>query len=99
MSLVFSLLLLVPAEVPALFLPPSMAPVFLDKPRPKGQPKKIVSVAPSVTELIFALGAGERIAGVSRYDDYPEAVKALPKVGGFLDPNLEAIVALAPDLV
>lgn len=83
----------------ALFAPPSMQPVFLETARPKGVPKKIVTVAPSVTELIFALGAGERIIGVSRYDDYPPSVKKLPQVGGFLDPNLEAIVALAPDLV
>lgn len=89
-----------PAER-ALFGTPSMEPVFLEKARlaPGAIPKRIVTVAPSVTELIYALGAGDRVVGVSRYDDYPPEVAALPKVGGFLDPNLEVIVALAPDLV
>jgi iron complex transport system substrate-binding protein len=60
---------------------------------------RIVSLAPSVTEILFALGAGEQVVGVTRYDDYPEAVRRLPKVGGFIDPDPEAVVALAPDLV
>src|SRR5687768_12611786 len=84
----------VPPESPvhkALFGPPSMEPVFLEKARlkPGVIPKRIVTVAPSVTELIYALGAGERIVGVSRYDDYPPETKRLPQVGGFLDPSLE----------
>jgi iron complex transport system substrate-binding protein len=83
----------------ALYAPPSFESVFLGDARVKGTPKRIVTVAPSVTETIFGLGAGERVIGVSRYDDFPLSVKSLAKVGGFLDPNLEAIVALAPDLV
>ena len=56
-------------------------------------------MAPSLTELVFALGAGAQVVGVSRYDDFPPEVAALPKVGGFLDPNVEAIVGLRPSLV
>ena len=78
--------------------PPSVEAQWLSEARPK-QLKRIVTVAPSVTELVFALGAGDRVVGVSRYDDHPESVKKLPKVGGFLDPNAEAILALTPDLV
>ncbi len=62
-------------------------------------PHRIVSLAPSVTEALFALGAGARVAGVTRYADWPPAVRALPKVGGFVDVSLEAVLALQPDLV
>jgi iron complex transport system substrate-binding protein len=78
--------------------PPSVEIQWLSDARPSA-PKRIVTVAPSITELLFALGAGGRIVGVSRFDDYPAEVAKLPKVGGFLDPNPEAILALAPDLV
>jgi len=60
---------------------------------------RIVTLAPSLTEVIFELGLGDRLVGVSRYDRYPEAVISLAKVGGFLDPNLEAIVQLRPSFV
>ncbi len=60
---------------------------------------RIVSLSPSITETLFAVGLGERVVGVTRYCDFPEKVRALPKVGGYLDPNLEAIVGLKPDLV
>lgn len=62
-------------------------------------PSRIVSLAPSLTEILFALGVGDRVVGVTSYCDYPPAAEALPKVGGLLDPNIEAIVALRPDLV
>lgn len=61
--------------------------------------KKIVSLAPSVTETIFALGLGDRLVGVTTYCDYPAAAKRLPKIGSFMNPSLEAIVAKRPDLV
>ncbi len=61
-------------------------------------PQRIVSLAPSLTETVLALGAGERLVGVSRYDDF-EAVRDLPRVGGYVDPSLEAILGLRPDLV
>jgi len=62
-------------------------------------PARIVSLAPSVTEFLFALGAGDRVVGVTRYCAFPPEAGALPKVGGYLDPNYEAIVSLRPDLV
>ncbi len=62
-------------------------------------PMRIVSLAPSVTEDLFALGAGPEVVGVSRYCDYPPEVTELPKVGTFLTPNLEAIIGLRPTLV
>jgi len=63
------------------------------------EPKRIVSLAPSVTELIFALGAGDKVVGVTEYDTYPEEVKDIAKVGGFEGPNIELITAQKPDLV
>ncbi len=60
---------------------------------------RIVSLSPSVTETLFALGAGPEVVGVSQYCDYPPAVRALPRVGSFLTPNIEAIVGLRPTLV
>jgi iron complex transport system substrate-binding protein len=58
-----------------------------------------VSLAPSVTEVLFELGLGDRLSGVSRYDRFPPAVEALPRVGGLFDPAIERIVALKPSLV
>jgi len=62
-------------------------------------PERIVSHVPGITEILFALGLGERVVGVSEYGDYPEAAKAKPKVGSFWNPSIENIVALDPDLV
>jgi len=62
-------------------------------------PQRIVSLAPSLTETLFALGLGDRVVGVTRFCAYPPEVRPVPKVGGHLDPNFEAIVALEPDLV
>ena len=62
-------------------------------------PQRIVSVLPSLTEMVCDLGACQRLVGVDRYSNFPEAVRRLPRVGGGLDPNIEAIVALKPDLV
>lgn len=62
-------------------------------------PQRIVSLLPSLTESVCELGACARLVGVDRYSNYPAAVRALPQVGGGLDPNIEAIVALRPDVV
>src|SRR5215471_9448582 len=62
-------------------------------------PHRIVSVAPSITEILFALGAGDQVVGVTTYCKYPEAAKAKPKIGGYTTPSLEAILALRPDQV
>ena len=61
--------------------------------------KRIVSLAPHATENLFAAGAGARLVGAVDYSDYPEAAKRIPRVGGYSRPDLEAIVALRPDLV
>lgn len=60
---------------------------------------RIVSLAPSVTETLFTLGAGPEVVGVSQYCDYPPAATRLPRVGSFLVPNLEEIIALRPTLI
>ncbi len=62
-------------------------------------PDRIVSLAPSITETLFALGLGDRVVGVTRYCDYPPEAQTRAIVGGFVDPNYEAIVKLEPDLV
>jgi len=62
-------------------------------------PQRIVSMSPALTEILFALDLGERVVGVTRYCDYPPEAATRPRVGGYLDPSYEAIVALRPDLV
>jgi iron complex transport system substrate-binding protein len=62
------------------------------------RPSRIVSTSPSITEVLFALGAGDRVVGVSTYCRYPAAAMALPKVGSFLHPSAELIARLRPDL-
>ncbi|MEW6570146.1 MAG: cobalamin-binding protein [Nitrospirota bacterium] len=61
--------------------------------------KRIVSLAPNMTEILFALNLGESIAGVTNFCDYPEEAKKKPKIGGMTTPSLEAIVSLKPDIV
>lgn len=75
------------------------APQWLGPHVQPAQVKRIVSLAPSLTEMLFAIGAGDAVVGVTRFDDYPAAVHSLPKVGGFIDPDPEAVLALHPDLV
>lgn len=62
-------------------------------------PQRIVSLLPSLTESVCALDQCQRLVGVDRYSNYPASVRRLPVVGGGLDPNLESIVALKPDVV
>lgn len=62
-------------------------------------PQRIVSLAPSNTEILFALGLEDKVVGVSDYCDYPEAAKAKPRVAGYSTPDMEKLVSLAPDLV
>src|SRR5262245_56041602 len=62
-------------------------------------PRRIISVAPNVTEILFALGLGDRVAGVTSYCDFPEAAKTKEKVGDTLHPDLEKLISLKPDLV
>jgi iron complex transport system substrate-binding protein len=62
-------------------------------------PRRVVSAIPAVTEMIFAMGDGDRLVGVSSYDAFPPEVARIAKIGGLLDPNVERILALKPDLV
>jgi iron complex transport system substrate-binding protein len=64
-------------------------------------PRRVVSLAPSLTEMVFALGAGDRLVGVTKICNYPPATQRLPKVGGMVDGgiDLERVLALQPDLV
>ncbi len=93
--------LLLTAQLMPWAVPPTLEPRYIagSNAHKKLVPARVVSLAPSVAEFMFAFGAGSRLVGVTRYADFPAAVEALPKVGGFLDPNVETIVALAPDLV
>ena len=67
--------------------------------QPQAQPKRIISLVPSVTETLFAMGAGPRVAAVSSYDAFPPEVEKLPRVGALFDPDVERILFLRPDLV
>jgi iron complex transport system substrate-binding protein len=60
-------------------------------------PRRIVTASPALCECLYAIGAGDRVKGVSRFCLHPDAVRALPEIGGFLDPNLQAILELRPD--
>ncbi|MDO9021290.1 MAG: helical backbone metal receptor [Deltaproteobacteria bacterium] len=62
-------------------------------------PRRVVCLVPSATELVFALGAGDRVVGVSAFDDYPPEVTRLPRIGGMTNPSFEGIAALRPDAV
>jgi iron complex transport system substrate-binding protein len=62
-------------------------------------PQRIISLAPNITEILFELGLGRRTVGVTRYCDYPPEALAIDKIGGMVDPNLEKIQSLRPDLI
>ena len=68
--------------------------ITLDK-----KPERIVSMAPSTTEIVAALGGEDRLVGRTKYCNYPESVNVLPEIGGTKDPNVEKIIELQPDLV
>lgn len=89
-----SLVLLVLWALPAFALE---APAYLG-PKPPAKVRRVVTLAPSLTETVLALGAGDTLVGVSRFDELPQ-VALLPRVGGFVDPSIEAVVAQKPELV
>jgi iron complex transport system substrate-binding protein len=62
-------------------------------------PRRVVSLAPNLTEIVFLLGQEERLVGVTRYGNYPPRASILPRIGGIVDPDVERIVAAGPDLV
>ncbi|WP_300555940.1 helical backbone metal receptor [Limnohabitans sp. Rim8] len=82
---------------------PAQAVTVLDDREQKVQidqaPQRIVSLLPSLTETVCALQQCHKLVGLDRYSNWPESVKAVSRVGGGLDPNIESIVALKPDLV
>ncbi len=66
---------------------------------PVSPPQRIVSLAPSMTEILYALGLGNNIVGVTTFCDYPEEAKKKPRIGGMSNPSLEAVISLKPDMV
>ena len=88
-ALLVALIALVPVR-PQAQAPRSAAPA---------SPQRIVSLVPATTEMLFAMGAGGRLVGVSNYDRFPPEVSRIQKVGGLLDPNTEVLLSLKPDLV
>lgn len=86
-----------------LILWPSLSSVFVPQssvfPQSSRPPQRIISVIPAVTEMLFAIGAGPQVVGVSSFDHHPAQVRELPRVGGLIDPHIERILALRPDLV
>ncbi len=91
-------LALVPALVLALAAGPS-AGRAADSAGARPAPARVVSLAPSITETIYALGAQDRLVGVCAQCDYPAAAAKLPRVGGYMVPSIEAVVAARPDVV
>lgn len=88
--------------VTAMLLAPALAPKQQDRMKQAagtGKPQRIVSMSPGNTEIVFALGAGDRVVGVTSYSDYPEEAKTKPTIGGYHAPDVEKIVSLAPDIV
>jgi len=65
----------------------------------QARPQRIISIIPSVTEMLFAMGAGPRVVGVGTFDRYPAEALTRTKVGGLIDPDMESIISLKPDLV
>ena len=63
------------------------------------KPQRIITLAPNLTEILFALGKEKRLVGVTRFCDYPPAAKKITPIGGFVDPNIEVLLAQKPDLV
>lgn len=83
-----------------LFFALSFLPSACSNPgKPPLERKGIITMAPHLTETVFALGQGKRVIAVGSFDDFPPEAASLPKVGGYIDPNLEKIAALSPELL
>jgi len=63
------------------------------------QARRVISIIPATTEMLFAMGAGDRVIAIGSYDHYPPEAKKLPRVGALIDPNVEQILQMRPDLV
>ena len=83
----------------AALLPLSAAADFQVSTSPHFQIQRIISLVPAATEMLYAIGAGPRVVAVSSYDSFPPEVARLPKVGALLDPNVELMLSLKPQLV
>lgn len=77
----------------------ALEPAYAADPALSASPQRIVSLVPSATEIIYALGGEDRLVGVTDYCDWPPQARQKPSVGGMVAPNLEIVVALRPDLV
>jgi len=64
-----------------------------------GEARRVISIIPATTEMLFAMGAGDRVIAIGNYDTYPPEAQKLPKVGALIDPNVEQILQMRPDLV
>jgi iron complex transport system substrate-binding protein len=96
--------LLVGLALALVLLPPSAGAFTVTDPTGRrlelpAPPARLVSLVPSVTEILFTIGAQDRLVGVTDFCDYPAAARRKPSVGGMLAPSLETLVALKPDLV
>ena len=82
---------------------PAPVPVQAQAPptatRPQAAPQRIISLVPALTEMLFAIGAGPQVVAVSSFDRYPPEVATRPRVGALLDPDVERVLSLTPDLV
>ena len=94
--LIVSIILVFAGSLPARRM---LRPGAAETPTRSRRPMRIISMAPSVTETLYALGVGDRVVGVSRFCGYPPEVAGVAQIGGLLDPNFEAIVLLEPDLI
>lgn len=96
---IFLTLVLLPTVVSAEPFPVSLSDALGRIVALETVPLRIVSLAPSNTEILYALGLGERVVGLTEYCDYPPEATTKPKIGGFSNPNLEQIVSFSPHLV
>lgn len=87
--IIFGLLLVAPALAGSLLTPAHAGET----------PNRIISLSPNTTEILFAMGLGDKIVGVTNFCNYPEEVKKKPKIGGMSNPSLEAVVSSKPDIV
>src|SRR5262249_25522871 len=109
MKLVASFLLLIGCVLAGCSAPSGVAPSKVDvrvvkddlgrEVRLPARAARAISLAPNLTEMGFAVGAGDRLVGDTTYCNYPEAAKSIPKVGDTLSPNMESIIGLKPDVV
>jgi len=76
-----------------------VVPLCVESPLAQTPPQRIISIIPSTTEMLFAMGAGPRVVGVGNFDRYPPEAGTRTKVGGLVDPDVERILSLRPDLV